>query len=204
MRKIDEIVIATANRGKIAEMEHLFRELPVKLRSLLEFKNISEVEETGGTFRKNAELKAAGYARQTGTTALADDSGLEIAALGNAPGVLSARFGGDIGFGAKMSLVLQEMESAIDYTRDARFVCAMALADRAGKILITVEGICEGTIAPEPRGHMGFGYDPIFIPDGFNQTFGELPDEIKCQISHRARAAAKIIRYLLGFTGTLT
>ena len=195
-----ELLIATSNRGKVREIKDLFGTAPVRLRSLLDFPLIEEVPETGSTFEENAILKARGYALQTGFWSLADDSGLEIAALGNAPGVLSARYGGDdTGFAEKMSMLLEEMERSEHEHRDARFVCAMALADASGEILMTSEGICKGTIAPKTRGTGGFGYDPMFIPSGYEMTFGELPDEVKREISHRALASRIIIRYLLDF-----
>lgn len=195
-----ELLIATTNKGKVREIEDLFRGSTFRLRSLLDFPLVREIPETGSTFEENAVLKARGYALQTGLMSLADDSGLEIAALENEPGVLSARYGGDeTNFDQKMSLLLREMERADDSRRDARFVCSMALANADGDILITAEGICEGTIADRPRGNGGFGYDPMFIPTGYNRTFGELQDAVKHQISHRARASAKIMRYLLGF-----
>ena len=166
----------------------------------MDFQSISEVAETGSTFEENAVLKARGYALQTGMMALADDSGLEIMALEGSPGVLSARYGGDdSSFEQKMAMLLHEMINTGDRNRDARFVCSMALASGTGEILDTSTGICEGKIADEPRGIHGFGYDPMFIPSGFDKTFGELGDYVKCQISHRAHASKTIIRYLLAF-----
>ncbi len=195
-----EFLIATSNKGKVREIKDLFRSMDVRFRSLLDFPHVAEVPETGSTFEENAVLKASGYALQTGLRALADDSGLEIAALGNAPGVLSARYGSDeMGFDQKMVLLLREMELMNDSRRDARFVCAMALADGTGDILTTAEGICAGTIALAPRGTGGFGFDPMFIPKGYERTFGELPDGVKREISHRAHASRTIIRYLLDF-----
>ena len=195
-----KLLIATNNQGKVKEIAQLLDALPVKLRSLVDFNNIAEVEETGSTFTENAILKARGYAMQTGITALADDSGLEIEALNNAPGVLSARYAGaNTSFGEKMQLLLSEMGTAADNNRSARFVCSMAVSNSNGVILHSVEANCSGKIAFEPRGNGGFGYDPIFEPEGFNMTFGELPDEIKREISHRARASALIMRFLLDF-----
>lgn len=195
-----ELLIATTNQGKVREIEDLFRGTAFRFSSLVDFPFVSEIPETGSTFEENAVLKARGYALQTGLMSLADDSGLEIAALENALGVLSARYGGgETGFDQKMSLLLREMGLADDNRRDARFICSMALANADGEILIAAEGICEGTIADRPRGNGGFGYDPMFIPTGHNQTFGELQDAVKREISHRARASAKIMRYLLGF-----
>ena len=195
-----ELLIATSNKGKVREIEELFRGTAVRFRNLRDFSPVSDVPETGSTFEENAILKARGYALQTGIWALADDSGLEIAALDNAPGVLSARYGADeTSFDKKMSMLLGEMDLAENISRDARFVCSMALANGQGEIMATAEGICEGKIADAPRGNHGFGYDPMFIPTGFDKTFGELADDIKREISHRARASVKIMRYLLGF-----
>lgn len=199
-KKEMELLIATSNQGKVREIEELFGGTTVRFRSLLDFSTVIEVPETGSTFEENAILKARGYALQTGIWALADDSGLEIEALDNAPGVFSARYGGDeTSFDQKMSMLLDEMELTEDTRRVARFVCSMALANTKGEIIVTAEGICEGKIADAPRGNRGFGYDPMFIPAGLDKTFGELPDDIKREISHRARASVKIMRYLLGF-----
>jgi XTP/dITP diphosphohydrolase len=198
---IMKLVIATKNCGKIAEIRQLLAKMPLEVSSLDEFTGIEEVAETGNTFSENARLKAAGYALQTGSYALADDSGLEIEALGGAPGVLSARYGGaETGYQEKMNRVLSELAGIPENQRRARFVCVMALADRDGKILHQVEGVCSGGIAFNSRGTGGFGYDPIFIPAGFAGTFGELDDDIKQQISHRARAISEIMRFLLDFT----
>ena len=143
-------------------------------------------------------LKASGYAMQTGRMTLADDSGLEVEALGGRPGVLSARYGGPT-FDQKMSMLLNELDAIGDEARRARFVAAIAIADETGRILHAVEGICAGTIAAEPRGSGGFGYDPLFIPDGYDLTFGELPETIKREISHRGRAFSQIMPFLRGF-----
>ena len=195
-----ELLIATNNQGKIKELAQLLGTLPVKLKSLPDFDNIFEVEESGSTFSENAILKARGYAMKTGMISLADDSGLEIGALNNAPGVLSARYAGEnTGFDEKMRRLLSEMDMAQVKNRAARFVCSMAVSNSEGVILHSVEAICTGQIASEPRGNGGFGYDPIFEPEGFDKTFGELPDEIKQEISHRARAWELIKRFLLDF-----
>ncbi len=201
---IMNLIIATKNPGKIDEIRQLLTGLPIEAGYLGDFADIEEVAETGSTFHENARLKASGYALQTGSYTLADDSGLEIEALGGAPGVLSARYGGEnLGYPEKMGLVLSKLaESAHKEPneRQARFICVMAVASPEGEILHEAEGICSGKIAPGPRGTNGFGYDPIFIPEGFSGTFGELGDDIKQQISHRARAISEIMRFLLDFT----
>jgi len=201
----DTILIATGNRGKLRELSAMLEKIPVKWVGLDGFPAAVEVEETGGTFEENARLKASGYARQTGLWTVADDSGLEIDALGGAPGVLSARYAGSgTPFPEKIRRILGEVDGSGLAIRKARFVCAMAVADASGKVRFIAEGECRGDLAREPRGAGGFGYDPIFVPEGHEATFGELPDEVKRAISHRGRAADKIIRYLRGFTGIPT
>jgi XTP/dITP diphosphohydrolase len=197
---IKRLVIGTRNEGKVMELAELFGTLPVRLASLNEFKNVPEVEETGKTFLENAILKAGAFASATGLPTLADDSGLEVKVLGGDPGVLSARYAGETTtFPEKIERLLSEVEAAGTADRSARFVCSMAVADTDGAILFTADGECRGRLAEAPRGTSGFGYDPIFIPDGYDRTFGELPGDIKQEISHRARASKKIIRYLLDF-----
>ena len=195
-----DILIATKNIGKVRELNGFLADLPLQLRSLDEFSNVIEVEETGATFAENAVLKAKGYARQTGLWALADDSGLEVVALNSAPGIFSARYAGENSTDAeKINKLLEELNKTSDKKRRARFVCAMAISDDKGEIKFLGEGLCNGTIALTPSGIYGFGYDPIFIPAGFKQTFGELSGEIKDKISHRAQAIEKIIRFLSNF-----
>ena len=196
-----QLLTATKNAGKVKEFENLLADLPVDLRSLNDFPNIIEPEETGATFAENAQLKARYYAVQTGLFALADDSGLEVEALAGAPGVFSARYAGaNANDAERIEKLLKELNATHAKTRRARFVCAIAIADARGEIKYQAEASCGGTIARTAKGTHGFGYDPIFIPDGFKGTFGELSDDIKQQISHRARAIKKIIQYLHDFT----
>ena len=197
--KPQKLLVATHNLGKLAELRSLLAELHIELIGLSGFENVTEVEETGLTFIDNAKLKAIGYARQSGSFAIADDSGLEVDALNGRPGVLSARYGGDVGFDEKMQLLLGEMDKSQNHSRAARFVCAIAIAAPDGGILRTTEGVCPGNIAAEPRGNGGFGYDPLFIPDGFEETFGELSGTVKQKISHRARAFEQIMPFLRDF-----
>ncbi|MEZ5424938.1 MAG: RdgB/HAM1 family non-canonical purine NTP pyrophosphatase [Pyrinomonadaceae bacterium] len=198
-----ELLIATQNQGKIAELEELLSGLPLSLRSLKDFPDVGDVEETGTTFAENATLKAKAYAIRTGLLALADDSGLEVEALGGAPGIFSARYAGaNSGYPEKIAALLAEIESKKDDRRAARFVCSMTISDEKGRIIHQTDGICPGRIAPAPLGNNGFGYDPVFIPAGFEETFGQLSGEIKRNISHRARATKKIIRFLRDFTAT--
>lgn len=193
-----EILIATKNAGKVDELRQLMAGLPVTLRYLPELGDIEDVEETGTTFEQNANLKASAFALRTGMWAIADDSGLEVDALDGEPGVYSARYGGHcLSFDGKMALVIERIPDGA--SRAARFVSVIALSDESGNILFTAEGVCDGTIAEKPAGSGGFGYDPIFVPHGFTHTFAELPAAVKQQISHRARASAILIRYLLHF-----
>lgn len=198
--KYFSMLIATKNPGKVRELGALLAGVPVRLRSLKEFEPIADVAETGSTFAENAELKATAYARTTGLWTVADDSGLAVEALGGAPGVYSARYAGPAAADAvNVAKLLSALEAVGDANRRAAFVCVMAVSDETGTARFTAEGRCSGTIAAAPRGSGGFGYDPVFVPDGYTKTFGELSDETKHEISHRARAAEKIIQYLRDF-----
>jgi len=180
------IVIATRNPKKAAEMRSLLARPGLILETAAEYPNGPEVVEDGATFEANAIHKAVAWARATGHWALADDSGLEVDVLCGEPGVRSARYAGDdADDAANIRKLLLELEGETD--RQARFRCVLALASPDGQVR-TVEGTCEGRIATEPRGSGGFGYDPVFVPYGYDRTFAELPPEEKNKISHRARA----------------
>ncbi|MBA2495398.1 MAG: XTP/dITP diphosphatase [Acidobacteria bacterium] len=195
-----ELLAATKNAGKIKELKASLSNLHIRFRDLSEFPNVIEVEETGADFAENAVLKAQFYALQTRMWALADDSGLEVKALDGAPGIFSARYAGENSTdGEKIAKLLQELNQ-IQEERCARFVCTIAISNEKGEIKFLANGVCAGKIALTPSGTNGFGYDPIFIPDGFEQTFGELSSKIKQKISHRAQAIKKINRYLRDFT----
>ena len=195
------LLIATSNRGKLNELNQFLRDLPFRLLSLKDVPGILPITETGDTFIANASLKAIGYARQSRMLTLADDSGLEVAALGGAPGVLSARYAGDQAPDVdRTRKLLNALYDTGASTRSARFISAVAISSESGKILNISEGICEGHISLEARGTGGFGYDPIFIPTGFTQTFAELQHEVKSQISHRARALSAARCYLTSLT----
>ncbi|HEV2798859.1 MAG TPA: XTP/dITP diphosphatase [Pyrinomonadaceae bacterium] len=192
-----ELLIATNNAGKLRELRELLGNLPLRLRQLSEFPHIEEVEETGQTFAENALLKARLYGRQTNLWTLADDSGLEVDALGGAPGVLSARYAGRNATDEERNArLLSELARTGDGRRTARFICVIALFDPATRATEIFNGTCEGHIAEQPRGQHGFGYDPLFIPAGYTQTFGELSEAVKQRISHRARALAAVRVYL--------
>lgn len=203
MLKIMKLLVATNNRGKIKELQNFLANLDLEIKSLSDFEDILEVEETGETFAENAILKAKSYAVQTGLRALADDSGLEVEALGGAPGVFSARYAGkNAGDEKNIEKLLGELSGIEDENRRARFVCAMAIADEKGEIKFTARGVCNGRIALSVSGTNGFGYDPIFIPKNFEQTFGELSADLKKNLSHRARAMEKINQYLRRITAS--
>ncbi|MCA1574341.1 MAG: non-canonical purine NTP pyrophosphatase [Acidobacteria bacterium] len=209
-----ELLIATRNPGKIEELREAFAILPLRLRTLNEFGNISEVLEVGATYEENATLKAIGYSRQTGITALADDSGLEVDALQGGPGVLSARFRGNNLLDAERTQsLLATLQDVGPPRRTARFVCCMVLygpvpsshrmSER--KVLAVTQGVCSGSLAMKPKGTEGFGFDPIFIPEGYNVPFASLDPAIKRKISHRARAAALMRQRMeQQFTSNLT
>lgn len=195
-----QLLIATHNAGKVKELRSLLAGLPVCLRSLQEFARIPEVVETGATFADNAALKAVAYAQATQLLALADDSGLEVEALDGAPGVLSARYAGENATDAERTArLLHNLDSTGDKSRRARFVCAIAIADPNGNLIYASQGICAGHIAARPSGTGGFGYDPIFVPDNYDESFASLPPAIKEQISHRARALQSARAFLLDY-----
>lgn len=201
-----KIVLATRNLGKIAEFERMLRaaNLDVHVLGLKDFPDMPDVEETGSTFGENALLKAEEIAAYTGLPALADDSGLCVDSLGGAPGIYSARWAGNHGDDkANLEKVLREVGELDDPSLDARFRCAVALVIPetypVGGISVTREGEVVGKLVLEPRGTNGFGYDPIFQPEGFTQTTAELPAEIKDRISHRGKALAAILPELIRF-----
>jgi len=195
-----QFLLATRNKGKIAEMRTLLADAKITLIGPDELNIADDVEETGSTFAENAMLKASSYARASGLHSMADDSGLEVSALGGRPGVYSARYAGiGTGYDEKIGALLAEIESTGSADRTARFVSHITIADPSGKLLFEAEGICPGSIRNTPLGNNGFGYDPVFIPDGFDKTFGELGDKVKQTISHRSIAISKIIRFLRDF-----
>ena len=198
-----ELLIATGNAGKAAEIRAMLGDLPINFRTLTEFPEIEPVEESGATYEDNALLKARAYAQHTGLWSLADDSGFEVMALGGAPGVISARYAGaGVSDGDRIAFLLRQLDRAKSNNRSARFVCVAALADSRYSIANVEQGICEGIVIAKPRGGSGFGYDPIFVPEGFDQTFAELPLEIKNTISHRAKALHSMRSFLERLVGS--
>jgi XTP/dITP diphosphohydrolase len=197
------LLVATRNKGKLAELRRLLRDLPLSLCDLDSFPSIETIIETGKTFTENAALKSAGYAEQARMLTLADDSGLEIDALHGMPGVFSARYAGDGATDAdRVNKLLNELAAFSESERTARFVSVAVVADATGRILNVSTGTCNGRIGFEPKGRNGFGYDPIFIPDGFEHTFAEISPEVKNQISHRARALAGTREFLRSLTAS--
>ncbi len=184
-----KLLVATNNPGKVREYEALLKGLPLTLTYPAQENIDIEVEETGSTFAENARLKATAYARASGLLTLADDSGLEVDALGGEPGPRSARYAGPgAGDEDRYRLLLRKLEGVPWEQRSARFRCVIAVATPQGEVR-TAEGTCEGLIAFEPRGEHGFGYDPVFYIPEYGQTMAELRPEVKNRISHRARAA---------------
>lgn len=186
---MNEIIIATQNAGKAKEFVHMFEPLGITVKTLLDYPELPDVEETGKTFAENALLKAESAARLTGRPAIADDSGLVIDALNGRPGVYSARYAGiEKNDRANNEKVLGEMKDVPSGSRSARFACVLAVAFPDGRKPIFAEGFCEGSIAFEEQGKNGFGYDPLFIPDGYEVTMAQIDPEEKNNISHRAHA----------------
>ena len=189
------LVVASHNPGKVREIRDLLAPVGLETKGAAELA-LPEPEETGTTFAANAELKARAAAAASGLPALADDSGLAVAALGGAPGIYSARWAGPSkDFAVAMTRVERELDAMNARDRSAKFVCALAFAAPGGRCDI-FEGEVHGTLTFPPRGARGFGYDPIFVADGMSETFGEIEPAQKHAISHRARAFAKLIEAL--------
>lgn len=193
---MDLIVLATKNEGKARELTVLLHGIARRVESLRAYPGVSLPPETGSSHHENALAKARSVYRALGVPSLGDDSGLEVDALAGAPGLHSARYAGEgASDRANIGRLLGELAGVPPERRTARFRCVLALV-RAGEDEITAEGECEGRILDVPRGEDGFGYDPIFIPDGHLMTFAELPATEKNALSHRARAAAGLRRAL--------
>jgi XTP/dITP diphosphohydrolase len=186
------IISGSHNHGKLREIAALLSDLPIALASLTEFPGAPAVDETGTTFQEKAGLKAITRARHLNEWVLADDSGLEVDALGGAPGIYSARYAGGHGDNAANNQkLIEELDGVEASARTARFRCVIALASPE-KVLLTVSGKVEGRIAFEPHGDCGFGYDPLFIYPSEGKTFGQLSAEFKNGVSHRANALQEL------------
>ncbi|MGI6607160.1 MAG: XTP/dITP diphosphatase [Peptococcia bacterium] len=197
-----QIVMATRNRGKAAELQQLLGDLAVDFLTLDSFSEIPEIEETGQTFRENAVLKAQTVAHYTLLPTLADDSGLSVDALGGQPGVYSARFAGEPYSDEKNNRKLLALLKGVPLQqRTARFVSALAFITADGLLKVS-EGYCEGFILEEPRGSGGFGYDPLFYLPSFGKTMAELSPTEKNQISHRGKALREMLPFLRQYLET--
>ena len=191
-----ELIVATRNKGKIREIKDLLKDFDLKITSLLDYPNLPQIEEDGKTFNQNALKKAATIAMCTRQLTLGEDSGLEVKALQNQPGVYSARFSGNGATDKKNNLKLLKFLRKVPFKkRQARYRSAAALADKKG-IVGLVSGSCQGLIAMKSKGKNGFGYDSLFLVSKYKKTFGELDLEIKSKISHRAMALKKIKKIL--------
>lgn len=191
---MDLVVLATRNEGKALELMRLLEGAVKRFQTLRDHPEVALPPETGSTYRENALAKALAVNAALGLPALGDDSGLEVDALDRAPGLYSARFAGEGATdAANNALLLTSLEDVPSDRRTARYHCALVLV-RGDDDALEVEGVCEGRILEAPRGSQGFGYDPLFLPEGEALTFGELPSPRKDSISHRGRAAALLGR----------
>jgi XTP/dITP diphosphohydrolase len=191
------LLLATNNPGKAAEYRALLEGCGWELVTPRDLALDLEVEEPGGDYAENATIKAEAFAKASGLVALADDSGIEVEALGGAPGPLSARFGGDISDAQRAALLLERLKGLPPERRSALFRCLIAVARPEGEVSL-FEGQCEGWVAEEPRGESGFGYDPVFLLPERGLTLAELPPEEKNAVSHRGRAARQARALLEG------
>lgn len=186
-----KIILATRNSHKLDEIKEILRELPVELSDLSAYPHIPEIKETGSTFVENALLKAKTVFEFTQTWSIADDSGLEVFALNGSPGIFSARFAGEEhNYRENNCKLLELLRNIPPQKRKAQFRCVAAIIGPDFREIM--EGIVQGKIITEMRGNKGFGYDPLFIPEGYDKTFAELGEKVKNQISHRALAFEKV------------
>ena len=195
---LNDIIVASGNAGKIKEIAALLADMPVRVTSLKDYWSpVPSIPENGDTFLDNARIKAQWVFDETGRPSLADDSGLVVDALNGEPGVYSARYAGEPLSDSRNTQKLLAALAAIPHEqRTARFVCTMVLIVSADEVLVA-EGTCEGHIGFELAGDNGFGYDPVFIPDGYTQTFAQLDESIKNTISHRAKALVSLKEAIL-------
>jgi XTP/dITP diphosphohydrolase len=201
MKRMRELLIATKNQGKLKEIRELLKGLDLKITSLSDYPDLPGVVEDGDTFKSNAVKKAVTIAAQTKTLTIGEDSGLEVRALGNRPGIYSSRFAATKGKKAadkrNNAKLLRMLRGVPLQKRQARYRCFVALAD-GEDVVDVVSGSCEGLIALRAKGKNGFGYDPLFFLPRYHKTFGELEPRIKAKISHRSRAFRKIKKVLEG------
>ncbi len=196
MPKVTEIVLASRNKHKILELSDILAPLKIKVRSVLDFPQVADVEENGFTFFENAALKAESVAKELGCAVLADDSGLMVDFLGGEPGVFSARYSGvNATDESNNKLLLEKLAGVPIEKRGAKFVCVLAFSF-GGNESVFFEGNTTGRIIEELAGNKGFGYDPLFLSDDLGVTFAQASDVQKNQVSHRGRAVAKFIAWL--------
>jgi XTP/dITP diphosphohydrolase len=190
-----KLLVASKNKKKIKELKEILEPENITVLTSEDIEDLPDVEETGKTFEENAILKASEIANITNNYVFADDSGLEVEALDNAPGIYSARYAGENATDQdKINKLLSELGN--NENRNARFVCVIAISDEKGNAQ-TFRGEVYGKIINTPKGSSGFGYDPIFMPNGYDKTFSELPSEIKNKISHRGNALKKALKELM-------
>jgi len=194
---VKELIVASRNKGKVREIKELLSNLPFKVSSLLDYPHIPEIIEDGKTYRANALKKAREVALATGKICMSDDSGIEVKALDNAPGIYSARFAGEGASEKARNKKLFKMLKDVPMSkRQARYRCVIALVNAKGEELGFVQGTCSGFVTTKDIGTNGFGFDSLFLLKRYNKTFGQLPPELKAKISHRARALKKFRRLL--------
>ena len=191
------LVVASRNAKKCGELERLLHPLGVQVRSVVEYSEAPDVEETGTTFAENAALKATQVAKAIREWTIADDSGLQVDHLQGAPGVYSARYAGEGASDAENNVkLLEELQGVAPAGRGARFVCHLAVSDPDGEVRLIASGRCRGQILTELSGTSGFGYDPLFLIREYHRTFGQLSAATKSVLSHRARAMTQLMRHL--------
>jgi XTP/dITP diphosphohydrolase len=192
---MNKLFIGSKNKGKISEIKSVLKPLKLEILSFYDYDNIIDIEETGNTYHENALIKAKGFYNQVKIPVITDDSGLEVNVIDNQPGVYSARYAG-INATDKDNIekLLNTISNSNQQNKSARFICIIVYYD--GQEEKYFEGICSGKITEFPRGDKGFGYDPVFIPDGYNITFAEMEETLKNKISHRAIALQKLRDFL--------
>ena len=192
---LNKIFLASKNKGKISEIKSYLNGFGLEVFSLIDTPNINDIEETGNSFEENALLKAKAVYNIVKIPVLSDDSGLEVDLLDGRPGIYSARYSGiNADDKSNNEKLLAELRDSTEDRRTARFRCVLCLYD--GENSRFFEGVCEGKIDFSSKGKNGFGYDPLFIPSGYSNTFGELSSEVKSSISHRAKALLSLKKYL--------
>ena len=194
---MQELLIATTNKGKLREIVGILDGVPIALKTLADFPNVIVPEETGATFAENARQKALHYASATGMVTMAEDSGFEIDALNGEPGIYSARYlREDANYDERFADIYRRVRECGTSDRTARFVCALAVADQS-VILFETTATVEGLLAEHAAGPHGFGYDPVFLYPAYGKTFGEVSDEEKTAVSHRGQAIRAFRNYLI-------